>query len=240
VSNKQISLMVDPSGLVRSLAVIAVLLVLLSSAFWIVRILTGHDEIFGLVGLFDLDGERNLPSFFSGCLFLLNALLFVLVARAAPGGTSRTSWLALAGLFLFLSFDELFGVHERLTTPVREALHTSGFLYYSWVLIYVPAVALLACGLIPVWRRLHGPARSWLGRAAVTYMAGAVGLEMTAGAYHVAAGTRRDLVYGILATVEESLEMAGLIMLTYALLLLLTQETDGDPRAVSRSASSRT
>jgi hypothetical protein len=221
VGERRFLVAVDPGRLVRTLAVIAALLTLAHLALVLVRTLTGHDYIYGLFPLFDLDLERNIPSFFSGCLLMLNALLFAVVAKAAP--RSKTTWLALSGLFLFLAYDELFSIHEHFSR-LRAALHTSGLLYYAWVIVYVPAVALLAWLFLPVWRRFDGPVRSWLARAAGAYLAGAVGVEMVTGAYHEAGGHQGDLTYGLLVAVEESLEMAGLIMLTHALLKLLQEE----------------
>lgn len=227
MSERGLRIELDPRRLVRTLAVIAALLTLAHLALIVVKATTGHDHIYGLLRLFNLDRERNVPSFFSGCLLLWNALLFALVAKTPPRSTSRKTWLALSGLFLFLAYDELFGVHERFSGPLQTALHTSGLLYYAWVLVYVPAVALLAWLFVPVWRRLDGPVRSWLARAAGAYLTGAVGLEMVGGAYEEAVGDRGDLNYGLLVAVEESLEMAGLIMLIHALLRVLEAEQRG-------------
>lgn len=227
MSETRHAIRLEPARLVRALAAIAVLLTLAHVVLALVKAFTGHDHVFGLVRLFDLDRERNIPSFFSGCLFLLNALLMGLVAKIVPRSASRTIWLFFAGLFVFLAFDELFGVHERLTRPVRQALHTSGLLYYAWVLVYIPAVVLLAFVFVPVWRRLDRPVRSRLTLAAGTYLAGAVGVEIVAGAYREAVGPRWSLTYGILVAIEESLEMAGLILLTHSLLSLLKRKAGG-------------
>jgi len=93
---------IDPRRLVLALIAVAVLLVLAHVSLLLVAVLTGHDYIFGLVPLFDLDLERNIPSFFGGWLFLLNALLFASSRRrvrprrpASSGECSRgfsSSW----------------------------------------------------------------------------------------------------------------------------------------------------
>jgi hypothetical protein len=210
----------------KALIEVAALLILAHVLLLLVSVLTGHDYIFGFVPLLDLDRERNIPSFFSGCLFLLNALLFALVAKASPRSTA-ISWSKLSGLFVFLAYDELFSLHELLTTPLRTALHTSGLLFYPWMLVYVPLVILLVWGFFPVWRHLEGPLRTSLGLAAGTYLLGAVGIEMVGGAYDEAFGTGRNLGWGLLVGLEESLEMTGLLILTHALLKLLAQGTGG-------------
>jgi hypothetical protein len=181
-----------------------------------------------LVRLFDFDTERNLPSFFSGCLFLINALLFLLVWLAAPAASRPPMiWLFLAALFVFLAFDELFEVHERLIRPIRESLNLSGFLFFAWVVVYGVGVVVLTTTFALTWWRLHRRVKLWLGWSATTYLAGALGLEMIGAKYYEAMGKKFDLVSGVLYTIEESLEIAGLIMLVHSLLLLLQSECGG-------------
>ena len=129
--------------------------------------------------------------------------------------------MLLAVLFTSLAYDELFSVHERLIDPLREALDLSGALYFAWIPVY--AVAVLAVGGLfwGVWRRLGRRHRFWFAAAATTYLIGAVGFEMLGGARY--SGEEGDLVYGLLYTIEESLEMAGLILFLYALLALLAE-----------------
>ena len=217
----------EPGRVVRALAAVAALLVLVHLGFLLLKALTGHDRVYGLVRLFDLDKEHNIPSFFSGCLFLLNALLLALVARTVPRSAAKTTWKILAGLFVYLAFDELFAIHERLTKPVREAFHTSGPFYYAWILVYLPIVAVIAGLFAPVWRRLDGPVRSRLAVAAGTYLAGAVGVEIAGGMYREAVGPQLGLGYGVLVAIEESLEMAGLIILARALFDQLERTSGG-------------
>ena len=164
-----------------------------------------------------------MPTYYSGCLFLLNVLLLLSVRQAAKT-LSKPSviWLMLAVLFLFLGFDELFAVHERLIRAHREAWNLSGIFRFAWVLPYGAAVLLLAMLFLPTWWRLIQRSRCWLGMSAATYLAGALGMEMIGGLYR-----RPRLLSVSLKTIEESLEMAGLIMLTYSLLLLLQVEYGG-------------
>lgn len=216
----------DSRKLVKALAATAAALVVVHLTFVGVRALTGHDYVYGLMPLFDLNGEDNLPSFFTGSLFLVNAVLVLFVAGSATGSRSRSVWLLLSGLFVFLSFDDFCSVHERLTEPVRNALHTSGLLYHAWVIVYVPAVALVAAIFLPVWSRLVEPARRRLAVAAGIYLLGAVGVEMASGAYrgHNPGWTAG---YSLLVALEESLEMAGLILTARALLGLLDRRAGG-------------
>src|SRR3989442_12857301 len=146
-------LVLRPGKIVRVLSAITLVLLFANVCGLLVAYFSGHDTALGVVPFFDFGAEQNLPSFFSGCLLLGGAVLFFLVSRARR----QRIWLFLAGLFVFLSFDELFEVHEGLIQPIRGPFHPGGFPYFPRVgvfggggLVLAPAV----CGA--GWRR---PAR---------------------------------------------------------------------------------
>ena len=219
---------IGPRRVVFALTTVAVLLLISHLALLLITAITGHDHIFGLVPLFDLNRENNVPSFFSGSLFLLNGMLVWLVGQLPTLPHRSKVWAGLAAVFVFLSYDELFGIHEHLTRPMREALHTTGLLYYPWMIAYaVPLLAVIAW-FFPTWRRLEAVARTRLVVAGSLYVLGAVVMEMIGGAYDEAFG-RRTLGWGLLVAVEEALEMAGLIVLAHALFMLLRPSAGGAP-----------
>jgi hypothetical protein len=187
-----------------------------------------HPLVRVLFSLFFLDGEGNLPAIFSTWLFLVNAILFLVVWKAAgPAGDSRKIWLVLALVFVFLALDESISIHERLIDPLRQALHATGVFYYAWIIPYGIGVVLLAIVAIPVFWRMQKRIRFYFGLSAVVYLFAAIGLEMISGQYLVMMNENKDIVWILMVTLEESLEMVGLITLVYALLLLLRNEYNG-------------
>jgi hypothetical protein len=58
-------------------------------------------------------------------------------------------WIILSIIFLFLSVDNISSIHERLATPTRYLLGTSGFLYYAWVIPYSMAL----CVFVPLYSK---------------------------------------------------------------------------------------
>lgn len=212
---------IDPRRVVIALVSVAALLLTAHLTLLITTIVTGHDSMFGLVRLFDLDREQNIPSFFSGSLFLINALLFWCAGKTPAQRRRAQVWYILAALFVFLAYDELFSIHERLTEPIRQTLHTTGVLYYAWVIAYALPLFALTAWFLPTWRRLDAMVRAWLMAAATIYVLGAVVIEMFAGAYAEAFGGSRTLGGGLLVACEESFEMAGLIILVHTLLSLV-------------------
>ena len=85
--------------------------------------LAGHGNTLGLARLFDMDMELSVPALFSTVLFLGNAALFVLAARAeAQQGRSAGTWRLLAFGFLVLAIDENCQLHETLNEPLASLL----------------------------------------------------------------------------------------------------------------------
>ncbi len=97
------------------LAVIAVLVTghLLG---WLFEYVLDHDRVFGLIALFNLGAEQNVPTWFSSLILLSAGGLCALIGLDARHReeTSSTPWFGLGGIFLFLSWDEIFGIHDRI------------------------------------------------------------------------------------------------------------------------------
>jgi len=187
-----------------------------------------HGLVRLLFSLFFLDGEGNVPAIFSTWLFLLNAVIFLIVWKAAClSGDSHKIWLFLSSVFVFLAFDESISIHERLINPLRQALGATGVFYYAWIIPYGIGVGLLSIFAIPVFWRMQKRIRFWFGLSAATYLVATIGLEMISGKYLVMMNEQKDIVWIFMVTLEESLEMVGLIILVYAQLLLLRHNYNG-------------
>lgn len=181
-----------------------------------------------LYDLFFPDAEWNIPTLFSTCLFLMNAILFWIVWKVKRRADEPARiWLVLAGIFVFLAIDEFAALHEMLIDPLRNALDASGIFFYTWIIPYGIAVLLLAMFWFPVWWRLEKKIRFWFALSAVVYIAAAIGVEIIGGNYYQTMRMQKDLTYVFISTFEESLEMTGLIILTYTLLQLLRNHYNG-------------
>ncbi len=172
------------------------------------------DSATGLGRVLHLNGERNAPALFSTALLLLAALCFALWARAAiagPGG--RRMWRLLAVLFVFLAVDEYFSVHERLSAPLRALFDLHGtVLHYAWIVPYALGVAVLAALFLPIYLRLPRRLQVRLGLAAALYLGGVFGMQGV-GALMLGTDGEDSTGYAIASTVEEALELAGLVLL---------------------------
>ena len=217
--NAQISL--NPSAIVRILGAVAFLTIFASIGGQLSKFLLGHSYVKGLVPLFNLNRERNIPTFFSLLLMVTAALLLAVIA--VLNGKQKThdasKWAILSFGFLYMAYDEAFEIHERLTAPVRALLGSGnlGIFYYAWVIPGIVVVLVVALFFARFVLRLPAIIRRTFLMAAALYVGGSIGFELVGGAYAELHGSN-NLTYNIISTAEESLEIAGLIVFLWALL----------------------
>lgn len=212
-------------AIMRALFIGAAAIVLLDLLGLAIALLSGHDSIFGLLGVINLDGERGVGLLYQLFLLLLSVGLFVTLGRLARAGRAEKGpWFFLAGVFAFLTLDEFAFLHERLMDPMRRLVGSDGVLHFAWVVPYGIAVVLFSLWMGPKILRIRSGPRTWFILAAAAYLTGALGFEMLGGWRLTAIGgeaNRPELVYELLTTVEETLEMVGLILLIRGQLELL-------------------
>jgi hypothetical protein len=181
-----------------------------------------HDNLRGLVPLFDLWEEGNIPTLFSTLLLLFNAVLFFAVSHLEQSQRNPSgAWRLLAFVFCFLGVDEFAQLHEKIGAAL-SFLHLSGPLYFVWVVPYSLATLVVGCLVIPMLYRLDARTRWWLLLAGAVYVTAALGFEGLEGMRRTARGLDRDLGMDLLVAAEETLEMAGQVILIYPLLSIIT------------------
>ena len=223
--DRECELTLTPRSVARALGVVTALLVVISTAVLVVTSLAGRNphEV-RLAQMIYLDGERNLPTAFSTLLLLCAALLLALIAvlerRRGDGGVPY--WALLSAGFVAMGVDEAWSFHERLNEPVRALLggRQLGVYYYAWVAPAIVFVALLGLVFARFLWRLPGPTRTAFLVAAMVYLGGAIGIELIEGRFDEVHGDR-NLVSGLIATLQETLERAGVIVFIHALLAYL-------------------
>jgi hypothetical protein len=192
----------------------------------VVRELTGHDNLLGASRLFNFYEEANIPTWYSGCLLgisaaLLSALFFLNRTRS-----ERYHWLALACLFAFLSMDEVGQVHEFIgslisRTKAQDLLPTQTS--SAWVFWGGGLTTAVIAVFWKFWWRLAKDIRWLFFFAALTYVGGALGFEIIEIIYTPKFGV--NLGFYLLSTIEETMEMAGVIIFISALLKQICRNT---------------
>ena len=225
-------LMLRPAAVARALGIVAALLVIANLIALLATWSTGRmPQDVKLAYLFYLDGERNFPTAFS--VFLLSsaaAALMVTTVLERQRRAPTLHWLVLALGFLAMAFDEGWSFHERLNAPVRAALGNRdlGIFYYGWVAPALVLVAVLGALFLRFLWRLPARTRWQFLIAGAIYVGGAVGIELIEGRFDEVHGDQ-NLVSGLTATVQESMEMGGVIVFIWALLEYL-HDTYGSVR----------
>lgn len=221
MKNNQISLI--PISIARLLLLAALVLIFASTVSQEMDFFTGHSVgIYSkLVKIFSTDIELNVPSFFSMLIMIFAALLlaFITILKRNQKAPYVWHWAILSLGFFFMAFDEIVSAHEKMVEPLRAFFggENLGILYYAWV---VPAIALilfLALFFIKFWLSLPTKAKFSFLIAGIVYLGGAIGMEMVGGDYCEIYG-KDNLTYIMFTTIEESLEMTGIIFFIWSLL----------------------
>ena len=172
---------------------------------------------------FDLDGEGNLPSWYSSSKLLLIAILLAALTYSTFSWESKSSWILafLAAAFLFLSADKGAQIHEWINfqsdallpdgTRVGTPFAKSGIWMFT---VGLPAAAVIFGALYRFRAQLRQTPRVFmlyiLGFA--VFFAGAVGVEMLA----TMARDAGPGWYTVQVTAEEFMEMTGATLLLWA------------------------
>lgn len=205
-----------------------------------------HEGMGTLTQLVDLDLESNLPTFFNAALFFLGAILLYLHGKAAEK-VQRRGWMLMAGIFTFLGFDEGSQIHEKfmgIGVRIMEQLHVTGearnWLNNAWVIPYLIILAVLVPILWAWFKRLTPALRKGLIVSGIVYVMGAVVMEMVGSKVIDALPAQDNALYPwmpchiysdpgscwlymeplciLFYTLEELLEMTGLILASHVLL----------------------
>jgi hypothetical protein len=232
-SNRNIpaSILLRPSRITSILAAVASGLVLMSLASQFIRYGLGHDYVFGLLPiteqLLHVDLEQNISTLFSVTLLLCSGFLLVLITllKRQRRDPDVSKWMILAGGFFYLATDEGWSLHERLIDPVRGLLgHGNlGIFYFAWIIPAMAGVALLGLLFLGFLARLPSSTRWSFIIAGSFYLCGAIGIEMLGGRY-AELHSFENLTYQLFVHLEESLEMAGIILFIHTLLRYLAEQ----------------
>jgi len=216
-------LTISPKKIMKILTILVMILMFASITGQIYKYYGGHDRY--LVSLFDLDKEWNIPTWYASTslLFCSFLLLIISLGEKNKGSSFYYHWAILSVIFLFLALDEAIQFHEKTNTPLRNLLDADGFFYYSWV---IPAAILLVVFLLAFFKfiiRLPSMTRLLFIISGALFVGGGLGMEFIGGHYVASHGVD-NLTYAILTNIEESLEMAGILVFIYALMRFISIE----------------
>ena len=224
------SFKLEPKYLLRSLLIFVSILLVFHIGVNYVRfnyyidngIWSTNDYVKVLINLFDFNTENNIPTFYSALALLLSSVLLRLIALTyKKQNLTFYSWILLSVVFLFLSLDEMLELHEHLVRLTQRLLNLSGFGTAYWTIPYVTAVIILFLLLIKFLNKLPKRTLKLFVLAGILFILGSVGMEIIGGRQEEIFG-RENITYVLFYTIEELLEMIGVIIFIYALTSIKT------------------
>ena len=192
----------------------------------------------GFRWLASLDMEQNPQTWYQSLSIAWCAALLLVCGAVARRRGERfwRYWFSFAALFAFMSLDEMSGLHERVSEPLRRAVSGHGALYFAWVLAWGAVLLLVAATHLRWFLALPGATRARFAVAGVVYVTGAVGFEMLEGRMYSRSTDTHQLPYEMLVVCEESLEMLGIFAFSRGLMLHLDGADPVDVRLAGDGA----
>ena len=221
----QIKIAVSPRKIIKYLAIAVIFFTVISTGIQISKYVFNYREDW--MDLFNLDRELNFPTWYSALTIVFCAILLRIIAlgKKQQGDRYARDWQLLSVIFFILAIDEVVSIHEILIIPeVSDALNLPWFLHSMWVIPGTIFVVWFARRFGKFVRHLPFKSRRQFILAACTYIGGALVMEMVGSHFAESIG-QQHILYAAIATVEEVLEMTGIIMFIYALLHYLSQWT---------------
>jgi hypothetical protein len=198
---------------------------LLVGIYWFDALTGGQFQL--LHSLFDLDGEANIPAWFSSAQLLVVALAFWTHALRQPRSLRPSkTFFGLAGCAaLYASMDEAGQIHEQVTAWMGRRyvdwLPAYAGKHFWWVMIVVAAglglIQMFVADLLTICREYRRFGVLVVIGVCIG-LGGAMGVE-TLG-YKLLHGDRTSFWYKGEVTLEEFMEMFGVTLTLFATLKL--------------------
>ena len=185
-------------------------------------------DMYILTDYFDFGVEGNIPTFYSACAILVcSAVLgLITVVKWQRPQEKRGYWLGLSLIFFFLALDEATAIHEWFSNIMDNYMAEEGMFYFLWVVPYAGIVAIFGLVYLRFVLSLPRTTRIQFIVSGLIFVTGAMGVEMISGSVADERGTD-TMLYSLFYTIEESLEMLGIVLFLHASTSYLADETGG-------------
>tara|TARA_B100000212_G_scaffold68778_1_gene48135 strand:+ start:7344 stop:8036 length:693 start_codon:yes stop_codon:yes gene_type:complete len=172
-----------------------------------------------------LHSERNLPTFYAGCLLIISSLLLLLLRNISKRKYERRLLLLMSTLASFLSFDEMFMLHEHIAKMMRLNENFSTPFNVDWIIPY--SILSIFSFLIGKRFLLSQPIeiKRLLILSASIYIFGELGLEILEDIIKSDIFLiPKNYIY-LSSFFEETLGLIGITLLNYTLLKMISHKS---------------
>lgn len=193
-------------------------------------VITENQYVDRIASWLDVNAEASIPTWYATVTLMACGVLLAIIAIDARvrGRPYALHWALLAIGFGLLSLEEVIGVHSQATKVLRSAVSITDGAGYVIVLglIVLVGLGVLAWAFGRFYLALPRRQRVLFTTGLVIYLVGVFGSDAVGDYLHDAVG-EGSLLYIVVLTVEEALEMTGV-------LLILTGLLDHIARSVGR------
>ncbi len=217
----KIKISIYPIKISILLELVVILTVLLSLSVQILFYVAGSAKAGWWLPLVNVDKELSIPSLLSVMQFYILAFLLAMIGgiKKQVNDPYHWYWSILAALSIIFSFDEGASIHELATQPLQRLFgqNLPGYLHFAWVIPAAILVLAILAFFLKFFFSLPRRTQILFIISVFVYLSGVLGMEMISANYAEINGIK-NIVYNIFVTLEETLEMTGMVIAIYALL----------------------
>ena len=183
-----------------------------------------------LLEIFNLNEEQNIPALYSALILLFCGVIlyFISLNKKNPQDKYYRHWLWLSIIFCYLALDEAISIHENF--QVRFLLDKENILYHdSWVIVFSILVTIFIFSYRRFLQHLPWATRKMFIISGCIYVFGCMGMEVV-GSFTQEFYGKASMVHAMATTIEEFLEMIGIVVFINTLLSYLLFLTPKSPK----------
>lgn len=215
-------LLMSPKKALRSL--LTIILILLIGNLFTIYLLPIFDYNYNksVIRFLNFNSEQNFPTLFSFIILSISSFLLFYIAKSSKNQNKEFKiWLFLGYTFIFLSLDEILSIHEVISSIFHKLFFFDGVFYFAWVIPYGILIIIFSILLFKFLLKLPKETSKLFLISGAIFVVGAIGFEMIGGKVASTSGME-NLIYIVLTSIEETLEMFGISLFIYALLRFIT------------------
>lgn len=226
ISNKKIHITPKTIALVLTCAICLLVLAHLIALYFLPEAERGEHLAAAMDKFFNLNNERNIPTFYASfqlvCCSLLSFLVYSIYKK--KGVKQRHYWLTLTIIFFYLSLDEVLQIHERLNNAFQGLFPKTEtqYVFWPWIIAYSCLAILIGVYFLKFLLMLKPKTRKLFILAGSIYVTGALVMEFIGNEFFE---YNYNIVMWTLITLEEVFELAGIAIFIYAVFDYITPLT---------------
>gem|GEM_PF-6460799 len=215
-----------PEHVLYGLLIVALLLLAVNVVFSIAGFQWNYHS--GMEWRFYFDTRKTFPYYFSFALMaIVMALVLAILLLTRHSSNTKNLWRALVFLFLVFGFDKFLGIHNRIREFTMSKMmwyDPNSLLHYTWTIPYIILIGIFLWYIRNDFRRLEDNTQRQFILAGAVFATGAIIVEFIGTRYFVFIHKKMDLILVLLRTLEDFLQMIGLIIFVHALYKIIHAE----------------